>query len=113
MKRVEKPWGFYEVITEGKNYLVKRLVVLPKKRLSLQRHKHRGEHWIVVNGNAKAIIGDKEFFLETGDHAFVKVGEKHRLENPSNDILEIVEVWIGDKLSEDDIERIEDDYGRV
>jgi mannose-1-phosphate guanylyltransferase/mannose-6-phosphate isomerase len=112
MERVNKPWGFYKVIEKKEKYLIKKLVVFPRKRLSLQSHKHRCEHWIAVKGVAKVIIEDKEFTLEEREHTFINVGEKHRLENPREEILEIIEIWIGDILSEDDIKRFSDDFGR-
>ena len=110
---MKRPWGSFENLEEGEFYKVKKLVVWPGKRLSLQRHKYRSEHWVIVKGKAKVIIEDKEFTLERGKHVFINVGELHRLENPGKDVLEVIEVQIGSYLGEEDIERLADDYGRV
>jgi mannose-1-phosphate guanylyltransferase/mannose-6-phosphate isomerase len=110
---VYKPWGSYTVLEEGNGYKVKRLTVLPKKRLSLQMHYHRSEHWIVVKGTAKVVVGDKEFLLRQGESTFIPAGTKHRLENPGLIPLEVIEVQIGDYLGEDDIVRFADDFGRT
>ncbi len=110
---VYRPWGSFTVLEEGKGWKVKRLTVLPKKRLSLQMHYHRCEFWVVVRGTAKVTVGDREFLLTKGESTFIPVGEKHRLENPGNITLEIIEVQIGDYLGEDDIVRFADDFGRV
>jgi len=110
---VYKPWGSYTVLEENQFYKIKRITVLPKKRLSLQMHYHRSEHWVVVKGTAKVQVGDKEFLLRSGESAFVPAGVKHRLENPGLVPLEVIEVQIGEYLSEDDIIRIEDDFGRL
>ena len=110
---VYRPWGSYTVLEEGNGWKVKRLTVLPKKRLSLQMHYHRCEFWVVVRGTAKVTIGDREFLLKKGESTFIPVGEKHRLENPGNITLEIIEVQIGDYLGEDDIVRFADDFGRA
>ncbi len=110
---VYRPWGSYTVLEEGNGWKLKRLTVLPKKRLSLQMHYHRCEFWVVVRGTAKVTIGDREFLLKKGESTFIPVGEKHRLENPGNITLEIIEVQIGDYLGEDDIVRFADDFGRA
>ncbi len=110
---VYRPWGSYTVLEEGNGWKVKRLTVLPKKRLSLQMHYHRCEFWVVVRGTAKVTIGDREFLLKKGESTFIPIGEKHRLENPGNITLEIIEVQIGDYLGEDDIVRFADDFGRA
>lgn len=112
-KTMCRPWGCFTVIDEGTNYKIKKLVVLPKRRLSLQRHFHRSEYWVVVKGEAKVRVGDKEFTLRRGETTFIPVREVHRIENASDETLEIIEVQLGDYLGEDDIERIEDDFGRV
>lgn len=109
---VHRPWGTYILLEKGKNYWIKRLVVNPKAKLSLQRHMHRSEHWIVVRGMAKVTVDDKEYFLRPGESTFVPAGVKHRLENPGIIPLEMIEVGIGDYLDERDIERFEDLYGR-
>jgi mannose-1-phosphate guanylyltransferase/mannose-6-phosphate isomerase len=107
-----RPWGKYEVLVEEKNHKVKKITVYPESRLSLQSHKHRSEHWIVVKGIAEVVNGDKELLLKEGESTFIMVETKHRLSNPGKTNLEIIEVQIGDYLGEDDIVRYEDDYGR-
>ncbi|NOY11767.1 MAG: mannose-1-phosphate guanylyltransferase/mannose-6-phosphate isomerase [Archaeoglobi archaeon] len=109
---VHRPWGSYVLLEKGENYWIKRIVVKPGERLSLQRHMHRSEHWIVVRGMAKVISEGKEYFLRPGESTFVPSGVKHRLVNPGRIPLEMIEVAIGDYLSEDDIERFDDEYGR-
>ena len=107
-----RPWGQYTVLEDGERYKIKHIVVLPKKRLSLQMHYHRSEHWIVVKGMAKIVVDGKEMFLRNGESTFIPSGFTHRLENPGKVLLEIMEVQIGEYLKEDDIERFEDDFGR-
>ncbi|MDN5321077.1 MAG: mannose-phosphate guanylyltransferase / mannose-6-phosphate isomerase [Thermococcaceae archaeon] len=107
-----RPWGAYTVLEEGERYKIKRLTVLPGKRLSLQRHYHRSEHWVVVRGTAKVKIGEKELLLRPGESTFIPAGVVHRLENPGKVILEVIETQIGEYLGEDDIERFQDDFGR-
>jgi len=108
-----RPWGHYKVLEEEKEkFKIKRITIMPGKKLSLQVHRHRSEHWVVVSGTAKATIDDKVKRVETGESVFVRVGERHRLENPGAEKLEIVEVQMGDYLEEDDIQRFEDEYGR-
>ncbi|MBW9221290.1 mannose-1-phosphate guanylyltransferase/mannose-6-phosphate isomerase [Methanothermococcus sp. SCGC AD-155-M21] len=111
-KTVYRPWGSYTVLEESMFYKIKRIKVLPGKKLSYQLHHHRSEHWIVVKGMAKVVVEDKEYFLRNGESTFVKSGLKHRLENPGIIPLEVIEVQIGEYLGEDDIVRIEDDWGR-
>ncbi|MCK4453858.1 phosphomannose isomerase type II C-terminal cupin domain [Candidatus Parcubacteria bacterium] len=111
-KKDQRPWGSFEVIKEEKYYKIKKLIVLPDKRLSLQKHKQRKEHWVVVKGTAKVVLEDKEFILKEGEHAFIDIEQKHRLENPEKSVLEVIEIQIGDYLEEDDIERLEDDFNR-
>lgn len=116
-KRVEihrtayRPWGSYTLLEED-GYKIKKIVVKPGKRMSLQRHYHRSEHWIVVRGTARIYVDGKEILLRPGESTFVPAGSLHRIENPGKVPLEIIEVQIGEYLEEDDIERIEDDYGR-
>ncbi len=110
--RTERPWGFWEVLYEGKGFKVKRIVVAPGQRLSLQSHKQRSEHWVVVKGTATVTIEEKTFEVGAEDAVFVSAGQKHRLENKAKVELEIVEVQNGPYLEEDDIVRYEDDYGR-
>ncbi|WP_048149875.1 mannose-1-phosphate guanylyltransferase/mannose-6-phosphate isomerase [Palaeococcus ferrophilus] len=107
-----RPWGSYTVLEEGERYKIKRLTVLPGKRLSVQMHYHRSEHWVVVRGTAKVIVGDKELLLRPGESTFIPAGVKHRLENPGKVVLEVIETQIGEYLGEDDIVRFEDDFGR-
>ncbi len=107
-----RPWGSYTVLEEN-NYKIKRITVKPGRRLSLQRHYHRSEHWIVVNGTARIVVDGKEILLRKGESTFVPAGSIHRIENPGKIPLEIIEVQIGDYLEEDDIERFEDDFDRI
>jgi len=108
-----RPWGHYKVLEEEKNsFKIKRITIMPGKKLSLQVHRHRSEHWVVVNGTAKATIEGSVKTVKTGESVFVRAGERHRLENSGTDKLEIVEVQMGDYLEEDDIVRYDDEYGR-
>jgi len=107
-----RPWGQYTVLEKGERYKIKHIIVMPKKRLSLQMHYHRSEHWIVVRGMAKISVDGKEMFLRNGESTFIPSGFTHRIENPGKVPLEIMEVQIGEYLGEDDIERFEDDFGR-
>jgi len=109
---VYRPWGSYTVIEEGDGYKVKRVVVRPKGRLSLQKHSLRREHWVVINGIARITLGGKIFPLRKGKSVDIPVQTKHRLENPGTLPLEIIEVQNGSYLGEDDIVRFHDDYGR-
>jgi len=111
-KTVYRPWGSYTVLEEGPGYKVKRITVLPHKRLSLQMHYHRSEHWIVIKGMAKVTKGDEIFFLRPQESTFVPPGVVHRLENPGRIPLEVIEVQNGEYIEEDDIVRIEDDFKR-
>ncbi|MFH0933258.1 MAG: mannose-1-phosphate guanylyltransferase/mannose-6-phosphate isomerase [Nitrospirota bacterium] len=108
-----RPWGSYTVLEEGERYKIKRVVVNPGERLSLQKHYHRSEHWVVVKGTAKVTIGDKEIFTHENESAYVPKSTLHRLENPGKVPLEIIEVQNGEYVGEDDIVRIEDHYGRI
>jgi len=107
-----RPWGSYTVLEEGPLYKIKHISVKPGKRLSLQMHYHRSEHWVVVRGTAKATVGEKSFLLKSGESTFVPAGMKHRLENPALLPLDVIEVQIGEYLGEDDIVRFDDDFGR-
>lgn len=111
-RQVYRPWGSYEGVDAGEGFQVKRIVVKPGAALSLQMHHHRAEHWIVVKGTAKVTCGDKEFLLSENQSTYIPIGEKHRLENPGEMPLEIIEVQSGSYLGEDDIVRFEDRYGR-
>ncbi len=110
--KVNRPWGTYEVIEEGIGYKIKRIVVNPQKSLSLQSHKHRSENWVVVNGIATVVCGDNLIKLSVGESIFIPVQTKHRLQNTTNSIIEIIEVQTGTYLGEDDITRYQDDWGR-
>jgi mannose-1-phosphate guanylyltransferase/mannose-6-phosphate isomerase len=107
-----RPWGSYTVLEENDRYKIKRLTVLPGKKLSLQMHYHRSEHWVVVRGTARVLVGDREVLLRPGESTFIPAGVKHRLENPGRVVLEVIETQIGEYLGEDDIIRFEDDFGR-
>lgn len=111
-RKVYRPWGWYDNVDEGSNFKVKRILVKPKASLSLQKHHHRAEHWVVVNGVAEVICGDKTVLLSKNQSIFIPQGEIHRLSNPGTIPLEIIEVQSGNYLGEDDIVRFEDMYGR-
>ncbi len=110
---VYRPWGRYSVLGEGPGYKLKKIVVTPGQRLSLQLHNHRSEHWIVINGTAKVTIGGREQLIPANESAFVPIATKHRLENPGDTPLEMIEVQNGNYLGEDDIVRFDDIYGRA
>jgi len=112
-RRVFRPWGSYESIDMGDGFQVKRLILLPGASISLQRHKHRAEHWVVVRGTAEVTRDDEIFLLQADESSYIPVGAVHRLRNPGEQALHIVEVQCGDYLGEDDIERFEDIYGRT
>lgn len=110
----QRPWGNYTVLDEGENFKVKRIEVLPEKRLSYQRHTRRAEHWFVVGGIAKVTLNDREFLVKTGEYVDIAIMDKHRVENPDpNELLIFIETQTGDYFGEDDIERFEDDFGRI
>jgi mannose-1-phosphate guanylyltransferase len=109
---VHRPWGTYTVLEEGPSYKIKSIVVAPGKRLSLQKHFHRNEHWVVVSGTAKVQNGDKELVIGVNESTYIKAGEVHRLENPGLIDLVMIEVQVGEYVGEDDIVRIEDDFSR-
>lgn len=110
---VYRPWGSYTVLGEGPGYKMKKIVVTPGKRLSLQMHFHRSEHWIITGGTAKVTINDTEQMVHENESIFIPMTTKHRLENPGKLPLEIIEVQNGKYLEEDDIVRFDDEYGRV
>jgi mannose-1-phosphate guanylyltransferase/mannose-6-phosphate isomerase len=111
-RKVRRPWGFYDSIDHGERFQVKRIVVTPGARLSLQLHHHRAEHWVVVRGTALVTRGDEQFLLSENESTFIPLGTRHRLENPGKVPLEIIEVQSGAYLGEDDIVRFDDKYGR-
>lgn len=109
-----RPWGSFYVLDEGEGYKVKRIEVLPGKRLSYQKHAHRAEHWFVVAGSARVTLNDEIYTVETDQAIDIKIGDAHRVENPAeNETLIFIEVQRGDYLGEDDIVRLEDDFGRI
>ena len=112
MERGERPWGSYLVLDENNSYKIKRIEVNPGERLSLQKHHHRSEHWIVVSGIAKVTCGTEEYFVNVNESTFIPIGRNHRLENPGKIPLVIIEVQSGEYLGEDDIIRFDDDYNR-
>jgi len=111
-RRVHRPWGTYEGVDDGDRFQVKRLVVKPGGSISLQMHHHRAEHWVVVKGTAKITRGDEVLLISENESTFIPIGMKHRLENPGNIPLEIIEVQSGSYLGEDDIVRFDDHYNR-
>jgi mannose-1-phosphate guanylyltransferase/mannose-6-phosphate isomerase len=110
---VYRPWGSYTVMEKSDRHKIKNITVEPKKKLSLQLHYHRSEHWIVVKGMATVQINDETFFLRQGESTFIRAGMRHRLANEGKLSLEIIEVQLGECVDEDDIVRFDDDYGRV
>jgi mannose-1-phosphate guanylyltransferase/mannose-6-phosphate isomerase len=111
-RKVHRPWGWYDSIDEGGRFKVKRIQVKPGASLSLQKHHHRAEHWVVVSGTAEITCGDKKLLLTENQSTYIPLGEVHRLANPGTIPLEIIEVQSGSYLGEDDIFRFEDHYGR-
>jgi mannose-1-phosphate guanylyltransferase len=110
---VHRPWGTYTIIEEGPDYKIKRIVVHPGARLSLQMHHHRNEHWVVISGNAEVVNGDKTLLLKTNQSTYIPKETQHRLSNLGTTPLVIIEAQVGDYLGEDDIVRFEDQYGRA
>ena len=110
----QRPWGTFTIIDEEADYKVKRIEVYPTKRLSYQKHAHRSEHWFVVRGTAKVTLNGKEFLVKKGEDVDIPVGTAHRVENPdAEELLIFIETQTGDYFGEDDIERYEDDFGRM
>ena len=110
----ERPWGNYTVLDSGEGFKVKRIEILPEKRLSYQKHTRRAEHWQIVRGTAKVTLNEVETLVGKGGTVDIPAGAKHRVENPSVDgQLVFIEIQLGDYLGEDDIERFEDDFGRI
>jgi len=110
--RTDRPWGSFFVLVDEERTKVKRLVVNPGQRLSLQSHKHRDEHWVVVQGRASVTLDDETLEVAYGQHVYVKRGSKHRIACAGDEPLEIIEVQTGDSFAEEDIVRFSDDYGR-
>ena len=111
-REVFRPWGSYDSVDAGPRFQVKRLTVKPGATLSLQKHRHRAEHWVVVRGTARITRGEEVFLLSENESTYIPAGTLHRIENPGTDALQIIEVQSGSYLGEDDIERIDDSYGR-
>ena len=107
-----RPWGRFTVLEEGERYKIKRIVVEPNQKLSLQKHYHRSEHWIVIKGTANVTVGDQVKLVHENESIYVPKGCIHRLENPGKVILELIEVQVGEYVGEDDIVRLEDVYQR-
>ena len=108
-----RPWGTFTVLDEGETFKVKRIEVLPGKRLSYQKHSQRAEHWVVVRGTAKVTLDDRDVTVSTGEAIDIPLGAAHRVENPAGDLLVFIEVQKGSYLGEDDIVRLQDDFGRA
>lgn len=109
-----RPWGSFTILDEGDNYKVKRIEVLPGKRLSYQRHSRRAEHWFVVRGIAKVTLNGNEILVKAGESLDVACGDAHRIENPEpSEMLILIETQTGEYFGEDDIVRLEDDFGRI
>ena len=111
-RQVFRPWGSYDSIDSADNFQVKRLIVKPGAVLSLQKHAHRSEHWVVVKGKARITKNDEEFDLNVNESTYISIGDVHRIANPYDEPVHIIEVQCGDYLGEDDIVRLEDNYGR-
>ncbi len=108
----ERPWGSFTVLDKGEGWQVKRIEVLPGKRLSYQKHARRAEHWFVVQGTAKVTLDGKEIIVKTGETVDIEIGAAHRVENPGAELMVFIEIQQGDYLGEDDIVRLDDDFGR-
>jgi mannose-1-phosphate guanylyltransferase len=112
-RTVARPWGAFTVLQEGPGFKIKRIEVKPGAALSLQAHKHRSEHWVVVQGEARVTNGDRVYAIGVNESTFIPVGNRHRLENPGVEPLLLIEVQCGAYVGEDDIVRFDDRYGRV
>ncbi len=110
--REERPWGWFEVLYEEPGLKVKRIMVRPGRRLSLQSHEQRAENWVIVQGKARFTLDDREFALEPQQSVFIPKRSRHRIENPGTEELVFVEVQTGSYLGEDDIVRYQDDFNR-
>ena len=113
IERAQRPWGWFETLSEVPGNKIKRIGVLPGQQISLQKHQRRAEHWVVVRGSARVTVGEQVLTLGVGGHVDIAVGQLHRLSNPTTEPVEVLELQFGDYLGEDDIVRILDDYGRV
>ncbi|CAM8631657.1 {ManC} Mannose-6-phosphate isomerase [Comamonadaceae bacterium] len=112
IERSMRPWGWYETLSEVPGSKIKRIGVYPGQQLSLQKHSQRAEHWVVTEGVAHVTLDDRQFDLKPGEYCDIAIGQVHRLTNLTDHPVEIVEVQFGSYLSEDDIVRLQDDYGR-
>ena len=112
-RKVARPWGWYDSVDMGERFQVKRIGVKPGASLSLQKHHHRAEHWVVVKGTAEVTRGKEKLLLSENESTYIPIGEVHRLHNPGKMELEIIEVQSGGYLGEDDIVRLDDTYGRA
>jgi mannose-1-phosphate guanylyltransferase/mannose-6-phosphate isomerase len=112
-RQVFRPWGSYESIDSGEGFQVKRLIVNPGAALSLQKHAQRAEHWTVVRGKARITLDGKEFDLKVNESTYISIGAVHRISNPFEESVHIIEIQCGEYLGEDDIVRLEDNYGRA
>ena len=110
---VEKPWGSYQVLEKGTRYTVKKIIVNPRGKLSLQSHQHRSEHWIIAEGEAEVTINEEIKILKENETIFIPRGSNHRLANELAKKLIVIELWYGDILDEKDIKRFEDIYERI
>ena len=108
-----RPWGTFTVLDEADGFKVKRIEVLPGKRLSYQKHAKRAEHWVVVHGTAKVTLDDQDIIVKAGEAIDIGIGAAHRVENPGDETLVFIEVQRGSYLGEDDIVRLQDDFGRA
>lgn len=113
MEKDRRPWGYYEVLADAADHKVKRIVVYPGQRLSLQRHQKRAEHWFVLRGAGVVILDGAENNVETGQAININRGAWHRIGNCGQDDLAFIEIQTGEYFGEDDIERLVDDYGRI
>lgn len=107
-----RPWGYFVVLSNELEHKVKRIVVYPKKRLSMQRHRYRSEHWYIIYGEAVVILNDKKIYLKAGESIDIPQEAVHRIENIGISNMAFIEIQRGEYFGEDDIERLEDDYGR-
>ncbi len=112
-QRITRPWGYYTSLDNGTHFQVKRLAIKTGAKISLQKHFHRSEHWVVVKGVAKITLNDKEFYLNANESVYIPKLAMHRIENAGQDWLEIIEVQTGEILDESDIQRFDDEYGRI
>jgi mannose-1-phosphate guanylyltransferase/mannose-6-phosphate isomerase len=112
-RTVQRPWGSFTVLEQGPRFKIKRIVVKPGASLSLQMHHHRSEHWVVVSGTAKVVNGERESHVRADESTYIRAGTAHRLSNPGSIDCVMIEVQAGDYVGEDDIVRLQDNYGRT